>query len=333
MRKGFTLIELLAVIVILSIIALIAVPIVINIINDAKEESLKRSIDLYAKAVENAVVDYQIKNNKLKDNITLSDLDAYIKYNGEKITCNKFALIDNKSVYLSDCTVGGTKVDYSYGKGYKTYKVGDEVIINNNTYNYSWYYVINDSDETKNFVTLIGNPFFGSMVNYYGKDHINMYVNSNESYYKTAYVYNNYGAVAYYTSPECGYLEGSDELITTNCKTNYDSSEIKYIVDNWANNFFKNNELVEVNGYKVRLITKEELENNLKIITNPSSYPFVQNVNIDYWTMTPSNDGNQVYYKRGWKNTDIKFDYVYSTGLRAIRPVINIKKSAIPDQN
>ena len=38
---------------------------------------------------------------------------------------------------------------------------------------------------------MIGNPFFGSMVNYYGKDHINMYVNSNESYYKTAYDYIN----------------------------------------------------------------------------------------------------------------------------------------------
>ena len=37
MKKGFTLIELLAVIVILAIIALIAVPIVLNIIEEAKE--------------------------------------------------------------------------------------------------------------------------------------------------------------------------------------------------------------------------------------------------------------------------------------------------------
>ena len=45
MKKGFTLIELLAVIVILAIIALIAVPVILNIINDSKEESRKRSID------------------------------------------------------------------------------------------------------------------------------------------------------------------------------------------------------------------------------------------------------------------------------------------------
>ena len=38
-KKGFTLIELLATIVILSVIALIAVPIVINVIDDAVNQS------------------------------------------------------------------------------------------------------------------------------------------------------------------------------------------------------------------------------------------------------------------------------------------------------
>ncbi len=59
-KKGFTLIELLAVIVILAIIALIAVPIVINIINDAKEESMQRSIDLYVDHVQKAITKYQM---------------------------------------------------------------------------------------------------------------------------------------------------------------------------------------------------------------------------------------------------------------------------------
>ena len=47
MKKGFTLIELLAVIVILAIIALIATPIIINIINDSQEQSIKSSANLY----------------------------------------------------------------------------------------------------------------------------------------------------------------------------------------------------------------------------------------------------------------------------------------------
>ena len=60
MKKGFTLIELLAVIVILAIIALIATPIILGIINDAREESNERSVELYASAVRNAVAAYQL---------------------------------------------------------------------------------------------------------------------------------------------------------------------------------------------------------------------------------------------------------------------------------
>ena len=47
MKRGFTLIELLAVIVILAVIALIATPIIINIINDSQEQSVKSSANLY----------------------------------------------------------------------------------------------------------------------------------------------------------------------------------------------------------------------------------------------------------------------------------------------
>ena len=58
--RGFTLIELLAVIVILAIIALIATPIVLNIINDSKKESMQRSIDLYVDHVQKAITKYQM---------------------------------------------------------------------------------------------------------------------------------------------------------------------------------------------------------------------------------------------------------------------------------
>ena len=56
MKKGFTLIELLAVIVILAIIALIAVPIVLNIIEETRENSNLRSAEMYLDAVEIAIV-------------------------------------------------------------------------------------------------------------------------------------------------------------------------------------------------------------------------------------------------------------------------------------
>ncbi|MDD3392807.1 MAG: prepilin-type N-terminal cleavage/methylation domain-containing protein, partial [Bacilli bacterium] len=48
-NKGFTLVELLAVIVILAIIALIATPLIMNIINEAKEGAAKDSAYAYIK--------------------------------------------------------------------------------------------------------------------------------------------------------------------------------------------------------------------------------------------------------------------------------------------
>ena len=51
-NKGFTLIELLAVIVILAIIALIATPIILGIINDARDSAKERSAELVVQSVE-----------------------------------------------------------------------------------------------------------------------------------------------------------------------------------------------------------------------------------------------------------------------------------------
>lgn len=53
--KGFTLIELLAVIVILAIIALIATPIIMNIINEAKDGANKDAAYGITKSIETAI--------------------------------------------------------------------------------------------------------------------------------------------------------------------------------------------------------------------------------------------------------------------------------------
>ena len=74
-RKGFTLIELLAVIVVLAIIALIAVPIVLNLINNAKKGAVKESSKVYAKEVENYVVLRELKNDD-----TIQKLEPNKKY-------------------------------------------------------------------------------------------------------------------------------------------------------------------------------------------------------------------------------------------------------------
>ena len=117
MKKGFTLIELLAVIVILAIIALIATPIILGIINDAREESNERSVELYASAVRNGIAAYQLREGKEvlpgtynKDN----KLPFEPEYDG-KVDCENVIISETGKVSLDKCTVNGGTKKYSYG--------------------------------------------------------------------------------------------------------------------------------------------------------------------------------------------------------------------------
>ncbi len=84
MKKGFTLIELLAVIVILAIIALIATPIVLDIIEDSKNSSIKRSAELYLDAVEQAIAT-SVMNDGLEDGTYIIDSKGNLKYKDKTI--------------------------------------------------------------------------------------------------------------------------------------------------------------------------------------------------------------------------------------------------------
>ena len=63
MKKGFTLIELLAVIIILAIVALIATPIVLNVVNSAKDSAMRSRLALYADSIKNQLVEGYFKND------------------------------------------------------------------------------------------------------------------------------------------------------------------------------------------------------------------------------------------------------------------------------
>ena len=63
-NKGFTLIELLAVIVILAIIALIATPVILGVVETAREGAAKSAVLGYVDAVEKQVMINQLDDTK-----------------------------------------------------------------------------------------------------------------------------------------------------------------------------------------------------------------------------------------------------------------------------
>ena len=117
MKKGFTLIELLAVIVILAIIALIATPIILGIINDAREKANERSVELYASAVRNGIAAHQLRtgNEVLPGTYNESNpLPFEPDYEG-KVECTNVIISEDGKVSLEKCTVNGGTKEYSYG--------------------------------------------------------------------------------------------------------------------------------------------------------------------------------------------------------------------------
>ena len=88
MKKGFTLIELLAVIIILAVIALIATPMVLNVIDDAKESAHKSSVAMFADAIKLEVYEdyFQDQTYPLVD---LDWINSNVQYGGGKVTCEE----------------------------------------------------------------------------------------------------------------------------------------------------------------------------------------------------------------------------------------------------
>ena len=208
---------------------------------------------------------------------------------------------------------------------YTAYQVGDEV-----TYNNINYYVIKDSDTTEESVTLLkAEPLKVAEVNEYGAGHVNRYTNGSVG---TAYDRNGYGGIAYYTSETCGYVNNT--WVETGCKTDYASSEIKYVVDAWKT-------AKAPAATEVRLISKDEIETERKeydccggcgqcIDTGDfAKYNWMYNNNYWYWTNTPYTDSSSNVWRvsgNGVLGSDSVYDGDYSG---VVRPVITISKSNI----
>ena len=251
----------------------------------------------------------------------------------------------------TNVSISGLGIDISYSQSgsakvnedgttplVPTYSIGETITLAGEQY-----YVIQNSDSTKDYVTVLkDNPLTVDEINTYGTGHINRYTYDNVG---TAYEYNDTnhtGGMAYYSSEGCGYAtpEDSGSWNESGCTTSYASSEVKYVVDAWVNAKFTNGELKTVDGYGARLIKISELIDNFDFVIDSvgTSYNIKPGSTIPqwillysssrwYWTMSPYNDS----YARVWA--------VYSHGSisnisvnansGAVRPVINVYKSAI----
>ena len=226
-----------------------------------------------------------------------------------------------------------------------TYNVGDQVEYNNIDF-----YVIKDNLDSNTVTLLKKDVFTVDDVNNYNSGHANRYTHyTNSGSVKDGYAYKlfgraEYGGVAYYTSENCSNMNGK-----TGCTTNYGQSDIKYIIDAWANAELDANDLVEDStGYSVRLITIDELRNNLgygssnDLNGNVPSWVAVEH--CYWWTMSqnPNEDTNVWYvsdsgklgaygfYRADGVYTPIGGDSMHgSYYAMTIRPVIVVKKSAL----
>ncbi|MBQ9318829.1 MAG: hypothetical protein IJR82_04295 [Bacilli bacterium] len=185
---------------------------------------------------------------------------------------------------------------------YQEYKVGDVITVHESSY-----HVIENSDSNQNYVTLMRDDGFSS-------NEIRLFsVESTSSWYVNPYCW----------GPDSG-----------DCTSDYNNSSIYSLIDKWMFYIFDDDELVEVNGYKARLINIDELQNlGYEVKPDVSELTYYDSGNVpswvydsekSYWTMSPYEDSlTNVYYFS---------EEVFKRNVNErseIRPVINLNKNVI----
>jgi len=119
-QKGFTLIELLAIIVILAIIAVITVPIILNVIDNAKRGTAKDSAYGYKDAINKYYVSGMLEDESIKlsgdYNVVDGKLGEYnIPFSGTKPTSG-YLTFENNALTSGCLTIDEYKVTFDKGE-------------------------------------------------------------------------------------------------------------------------------------------------------------------------------------------------------------------------
>ena len=311
MKKGFTLIELLAVIVILAIIALIATPIILGIINDAREESNERSVELYASAVRNGIAAYQLRtgNEVLPGTYNESNpLPFKPEYEG-KVDCTNVIIGEDGKVSLEGCTVNGGTKEYSYGMEEETpvAKVCSIEQQDENKYSIGDVVICNIGETPDKFYVIEEKPLTASTIQMLTEKNIH--------------------TTEYRQSDSAGTIAFSS--------TNYWSSETTYPADVYNNNSllypiveeyvsYLNTKLTNATGSLLTYNQAKNLgcDNSTGSCSSAPSWVYSTN----YWTGSAFG-ANDVWDVRSYGNFNYGYyDFGYNYG---VRPVITISTSEI----
>lgn len=256
------------------------------------------------------------------------------------INLSKCALNDPQ---CGDCPDGiATYKEVIY---YSEYNIGDIIKYNNEDY-----YVINTSSENENYVTVIKAKSLTTDELYkYGRDKnghlfVNKYLLNENDPEKVIYSFSDgSGGIAYYTSETCRAEVtwnvssfNVSNIISDGCENDFNKSDVKKVLANWSNDIFTSNDLIEVDGYKYRLLNLSDLNNlgfhntydNNWSISDLSKIaePFKNNI-PQYWTMISGEDN--IFAKYSYRSLGIHINDSYVLTKNSVRPVVNINKCSI----
>ncbi len=227
--------------------------------------------------------------------------------------------------------------------GYGEYAIGD--IVN---FSGSKWIVIKDSDNDEDYVTAIKEDILTSdeLGDYTGgKLCTSVDVEHDIHNCRTVGEIVKFDTMAFSWGNTChqsNYIYGKDQYTDYNMsgcyvQKQYQNSKVKEFLEQEFINTLDITSLKEVNGYKIRLITLDELKNNLlcdikasnsffdKGYCNKSPYFSWINVGKEYWTM---NTNTYLDWDVWYVSNNSLVYYGYTTNFSNVRPVINLLKSA-----
>ena len=296
----------------------------------------------------NEAIQYQLKGikkgNKILKNNQTDTFTIKVQYN-PSVTTQPSNLTSNIEVTLN------YEQDLGQVSPYDAYSIGDVVEFAGSNWR-----VIKTSSEAEDYVTVMKETVLtNAELGNYAISHVC-------TIYDVQYSSNNctevgqvkgWNTMQYYFSGTCHndniMIEGItySEYDASGCDNHndYERSKVKELLEGTYINILGANKLKEVDGYKIRLITLEELQHNLGVSRrNTGSYETVstsdalkwvyqnfgegQNNVSGYWTMTKYPDNNRVVYSVDNAGHVNNYLNVLNT-IFGVRPVINLLKSSI----